>query len=184
MTTIVGIQKDDRAIIAVDSRVTDDNGRIYSHPNMMKYAERGSFIIAGSGEVLPCDIIQNMWTPPRLLAADKANIYKFMITKVVPSMREILSKNGYNFDEEHDKKEGERFHFLIACNGELFDVDQELSVTRDARGYYAIGSGGDYALGAMFAGARPLEALRIAAEVSVYTAEPFYEVEQYKNQEI
>lgn len=181
MTTIVGIQKDDCAIIAVDSRVTDDNGRIYSHPDMMKYAERGAFVIAGSGEVLPCDIVQNMWTPPRLLAADKANVYKFMITKVMPSIRELLTKNGYNFDEQQDKKEGERFHFLIACNGELFDVDQELSVTRDARGYYAIGSGGDYALGALLMGASPLNALEVAANISVYTAPPFYEVVQYKN---
>lgn len=181
MTTIVGIQKPDCAMIAVDSRVTDDNGRIYSHPDMMKFAERGAFIIAGSGEVLPCDIVQNQWTPPRLLAADKANIYKFMITKVMPSIREVLTKNGYNFDEQQDKKEGERFHFLIACNGELFDVDQELSVTRDSRGYYAIGSGGDYALGALMMGASPLNALEIAANISVYTAAPFYEVIQYKN---
>ena len=181
MTTIVGIQKPDCAMIAVDSRVTDDDGRIYSHPDMMKYAERGSFVIAGSGEVLPCDIVQNMWTPPRLLAADKANVYKFMITKVMPSLREVLTKNGYNFDEQQDKKEGERFHFLIACNGELFDVDQELSVTRDARGYYAIGSGGAYALGALHMGASPLNALEVAANISAFTAAPFYEVTQYKN---
>ena len=181
MTTIVGIQKPDCAIIAVDSRVTDDDGRIYSHPDMMKYAERGAFLIAGSGEVLPCDIVQNMWTPPRLLASDKANIYKFMITKVMPSIREVLIKNGYNFEEAHDKKEGERFHFLIACNGELFDVDQDLSVTRDARGYYAIGSGGSYALGALYMGASPLNALEVAAKISAFTAEPFYQVEQYKN---
>ena len=181
MTTIVGIQKPDCAIIAVDSRVTDDDGRIYSHPDMMKYAERGAFLIAGSGEVLPCDIIQNMWTPPRLLASDKENIYKFMITKVMPSMREVLTKNGYNFEEAHDKKEGERFHFLIACNGELFDIDQDLSVTRDARGYYAIGSGGSYALGALHMGASPLNALEVAANISAFTAPPFYQVEQYKN---
>lgn len=181
MTTIVGVQKKDHVIIAVDSRVTDDNGRIYSHPDMMKYAERGAFIVAGSGEVLPCDIVQNMWTPPRLLASDKANIYKFMITKVMPSIREVLIKNGYNFDEQQDKKEGERFHFLIACNGELFDVDQELSVTRDARGHYAVGSGADYALGALWKGATPIEALKAASEINVFTAPPFYEVEQYKN---
>ena len=181
MTTIVGIQKKDCAVIAVDSRVTDDDGRIFSHPDMMKYAERGSFLIAGSGEVLPCDVVQNMWTPPRLLAADKANVYKFMITKVVPSIREVLTKNGYNFDETHDKKEGERFHFLIACNGELFDIDQDLSVTRDSRGYYAIGSGGPFALGALHMKATPIEALQVAADISAFTAKPFYEVTQYKN---
>jgi hypothetical protein len=181
MTTIVGVQREDGCEIHVDSRVTDDDGRIYSHPEMMKFAERGSFIVAGSGEVLPCDIVQNMWTPPRLLAADKQNIYKFMIIKVMPSLREVLSKNGYNFEEAHDKKEGERFHFLIACNGELFDVDQDLSVTRDHRGMYAIGSGGSYALGALYAGATPLEALQVAADISAFTAPPFYSIKQDKN---
>ena len=51
MTTIVGVQKADHCIIAVDSRVTDDDGRIYTHPDMMKFAERGAFIVAGSGEI-------------------------------------------------------------------------------------------------------------------------------------
>lgn len=181
MTTIVGVQHKDYCEIHVDSRVTDDSGRIFSHPDMMKFAERGSLIIAGSGEVLPCDVAQNIWNPPRLLAADKQNIYKFMITKVMPSLREVLAKNGYNFDEAHDKKEGERFHFLIACNGELFDVDQDLSVTRDQSGVYAVGSGAPYALGALYAKASPLDALKIAATLSAYTAEPFYSIEQYKN---
>ena len=182
MTTIVGIQYDDKCEIHVDSRVTDDNGRIYSHPEMMKFAERGNFIIAGSGETLPCDIAQQIWTPPRVLAKDKEDIYGFMIKKAMPSLRECLSANGYNFDEEHDKKkDGERFHFIIACCGELFDVDQELSVCRDETGFYVAGSGGEYALGALLVGANPIEALEAVSKVNVYTAPPFYSIEQYKD---
>lgn len=182
MTTIIGIQHEDKSEIWVDSRVTDDNGVIYSHPDMAKFAERGAFIIAGSGEVLPCDIAQNIWIPPRLLAKDKENIYKFMITKAIPSLRECLTKNGHNFDEEHDKKkDGERFHFIISCNGELFDVDQELSICRNNHGIYTAGSGGQIALGAVLAGAKPLEALKKVSMVSAYTAGPFYSIEQYKN---
>jgi len=180
VTTIVGIQHDYYCEIHVDSRVTDDNGQIYTHPDMMKFAKRGALIIAGSGEVLPCDIAQNMWNPPKPTEADKQNLYKFMITKVMPSLRDILSKNGYNFDEPKEKGDT-RFHFIIACNGELFDVDQELSVTRDASGMYAVGSGATYALGAMHAGADPEEALEIAAKLSAYTAPPFYSITQYKN---
>lgn len=182
MTTIVGIQYEDKCEIHVDSRVTDDNGRIYSHPDMMKFAERGSFIIAGSGETLPCDIAQKIWTPPRVLAKDRDDIYTFMITKAMPSLRKCLSENGYNFDEEHDKKkDGERFHFIIACCGELFDIDQELSVCRDENGFYVAGSGGEYAMGALIVGATPLEALNAAAKISAYTAPPFYSIEQHKD---
>lgn len=180
MTTIVGIQHEDYCEIWVDSRVTDDDGRIYTHPDMKKYAQRGSFIIAGSGEVLPCDIAQNMWNPPKPTESDKANPYKFMITKVMPSLREVLTKNGFNFDEPKEKNDV-RFHFIIAFNGELFDVDQELSVTRDESGLYAVGSGAPYALGALQMGADGEEALEVATKISVYTAPPFYSIVQYKN---
>lgn len=179
MTTIVGIQHENFCEIHVDSRITDDDGRIYSHPDMMKFAQRGPLIIAGSGEVTPCDIAQNMWNPPRPTEADKANTYKFMITKVMPSLRDTLTKHGFNFDEPKEKG-GERFRFIIACNGELFDIDQELSVIRDESGFYAIGSGAPYALGALRMGADGEEALDVAAKSSVYTAPPFYSIIQYK----
>lgn len=182
MTTIIGIQRHDRAEIYTDSRVTDDNGRVYSHPDMQKFAERGDFIIAGSGEVLPCDIAQKLWSPPKLLPKDKKDIYTFMISKAMPSLRKCLSENGYNFDEDHDKKkDGERFHFIISCCGELFDVDQELSVCRNEYGIYTVGSGGEIALGAVLAGADPLTALGHVAKVSAYTAPPFYSIEQFKD---
>ena len=179
MTTIIGIQHEDRAEIHVDSRVTDDSGRIYSHPDMMKFAERGDFIISGSGEVLPCDIAQKLWNPPKALPKDKKDIYSFMITKAMPSLRKCLTDNGYNFDEDNDKKE--RFHFIIACCGELFDVDQELSVCKTTHGIYTAGSGGEIALGAMLVGADPIEALTKVSQVSAFTAPPFYSVEQYKD---
>ena len=182
MTTIIGIQLTDRSELYVDSRVTDDNGRIFSHPDMMKFAERGDFIIAGSGETLPCDIAQKIWNPPKATPKDKKDLYTFMITKAMPSLRECLKENGFNFDEESDKKkDGERFHFLISCLGELFDVDQDLSVCRDERGIYTVGSGSEIAIGALYAGASPMVALEIASKISAYTARPFYSIEQYKN---
>ena len=182
MTTIIGIQYDDKSEIYVDSRVTDDNGRIYSHPEMKKFAELGDFIVAGSGETLPCDVAQKIWQPPKLTPKDKKDIYSFMIKKAMPSLRECLSSNGYNFDEEHDKKKfGERFHFIISCCGELFDVDQELTVCRTNTGIYVAGSGGEIALGAMLVGAEPIEALEKVSQVSAYTAAPFYSIEQYKD---
>lgn len=180
MTTIVGIEHEYYCEIHVDSRITDDDGKIFSHPYMLKYAKRGPLIIAGSGEVFPCDVAQNMWNPPQPTEADKKNPYKFMITKVMPSLRDVLVKNGFNFDEPKEKNDV-RFHFLIAFNGELFDVDQDLSVSKDESGFYGVGSGAPYALGALHAGADGEEALEIASKISAFTAPPFYSVTQYKN---
>lgn len=178
MTTIIGIEYSDRSILVADSRVTDDAGRIYAHRVMKKISQRGSLLIAGAGEVTPCDIAQNIWIPPQFTAKDKKDVYRFMITKVMPSLRKCLTDNGYNFEE--DKKDGMRFQFLISVGGEIFDIDEDLSVMKSDDNLYAIGSGGPYALGALYAGAEPEVAMEIASKVSAYSAPPFYQEVQYK----
>ncbi len=178
MTTIIGIEYDDHSLLYADSRVTDDAGRIYAHKVMKKIAKRGAILIAGAGEVAPCDIAQNIWIPPQFTAKDKKDVYRFMITKVMPSLRKCLIDNGYNFEE--DKKDGMRFQFLISVGGEIFDIDEDLSVMKSDDNLYAIGSGGPYALGALYAGADPEVAMEIASKVSAYSAAPFYQEVQYK----
>ena len=181
MTTIVGVQYDDKAVLIADSRVTDDNGRVYSHPKMQKITERNGYLIAGAGEVGPCDIANHIWNPPRITSKDKDDVYHFMITKVMPSLRKCLTDNGYNFDEPHDRsKDGLRFQLLIAVAGEIFDVSDDLSVCMDESGLYGVGSGSPYALGALSVGAKPIKAMEAAAKLSAFTAPPFQVVEQYK----
>ena len=105
----------------------------------------------------------------------------FAITKVVPSLRKCLKDNGYNFEEERDKNTTEqRFHFLIAVGGEIFDISDDLSVTRSQDGLYAVGNGSAYALGALHAGANAVEALEIAEKLDAYTSGPFQVVKQEK----
>ena len=178
MTTIIGIEYSDRSVLVADSRVTDDAGRIYAHRAMKKISQRGALLIAGAGEVAPCDIAQNIWNPPQFTAKDKKDVYRYMITKVMPSLRKCLTDNGYNFEE--DKKDGMRFQFLISVGGEIFDIDEDLSVMKSDDNIYAIGSGGPYALGALYAGAEPEAAMEIASKVSAYSAPPFYQEVQYK----
>lgn len=178
MTTIIGIEYNDKSIIIADSRVTGDDGRIYSHPIMRKIAKRGAILIAGAGEVAPCDVAQNIWTPPTFTTKDAKEPYRYLVTKAMPSLRKCLVENGYNFEE--DKKDGARFQFLMAVGGELFDIDEELTVIKSDDNMYAIGSGGPYALGALYAGADPMKAMEIAAQVSAYTFPPFYIEEQDK----
>jgi ATP-dependent protease HslVU (ClpYQ) peptidase subunit len=170
MTTIIGVQYKDHCIIAADNLVTADNGRKYTDPRMEKISSRGPYLIAGSGEVQPCDIAQRIWQPPRPSVKDKQDIYNFMITKVMPSLRECLKANGYNFEEER-KDQG--FHFLIALNGQIFDVEDDCSVVVSSNGIYGVGSGSEFAMGALHAGAEPLKALEIASDLSAYTSGPF-----------
>lgn len=178
MTTIIGIEYDDKSVVIADSRVTGDDGRIYSHPIMRKISKRGALLIAGAGEVAPCDIAQNVWMPPAFTQKDKKDAYRYLVTKAMPSLRKCLVDNGYSFEE--DKKDGMRFQFLISVGGELFDIDEELTVIKSNDNLYAIGSGGAYALGALYAGAEPMKAMEIASQLSAYTFPPFYVEEQPK----
>lgn len=181
MTTIIGVQYADKAVIVADSRVTDDGGRVYTHPQMQKITERNGFIIAGAGEVAPCDIANHLWVPPKPTSKDKEDLYHFMITKVMPSLRKCLIDNGYNFEEPHDRsKDGLRFQLLLAVGGEIFDISDDLSVCMDESGLYGVGSGSPYALGALAVGAKPLKAMEAAAKLSAFTAAPFQVLEQEK----
>ena len=100
MTTIIGIEHKNKCFIVADSQTTDADGKIYSHPEVKKITENGSFLIAGSGETLACDITQHIWEPPVPTKQDKEDLYRFMIVKAMPSLRKCMTENGYNFDED------------------------------------------------------------------------------------
>jgi len=178
MTTIIGIEYHDRSVIMADNRVTDDGGKVWHHPDMVKISKRGAFIVAGAGEILPCDVIQHIWEPPRVLAKDKEDLWHFMVVKVVPSMRKCLVENGYNFNEA-DAGDN-RFGFIVSVAGHLFELDDSLGMTRQLNGIYSIGSGGSYALGALAAGAEPEEAMDIASQLTAFTAGPYITETHYK----
>ena len=186
MTTIVGVQYEDKCVIVADNQVTDfstSSMRRMNHSDMKKISERGSFLIAGSGEVMPCDVAQRIWSPPKPTATDKKDLMNFVITKAMPSLRKCLVDNGYDFNEGkgEGKADGEqRFHFIMAVGGELFDVGDDLSVCRNDEGLYAIGSGGDLALGALGVGASPELAVETACRFSIYSSGPTQTMEQYK----
>lgn len=179
MTTIIGVQRKDSCTIVADSLVTDDSGSSWHHPQMTKINRRGAFLIAGSGEVGPCDIAQHIWNPPSLTAADKKDVYHFMISKAMPSLRECLKANGYSFDTSQDKNDASRFQFLIAVNGELFDINDDCSVLKNKDGYYGVGSGASFALGALYAGASLENAVKIACQLSIYSGGPLQVETQY-----
>jgi len=175
MTTIVAIQKDDGVYFGADSLVTAT--RKYSHPRMTKITQRGAFIIAGSGESAACDIAQHIWTPPNLTAADKKDIYHFIIAKVVPSLKNSFKDQEYKWQETDEET---KFAFLIAVAGEVFDIADDFAVSMSSTGFYAVGSGSSLAIGALEAGASISKALEIASIHDPYTAAPFYFMEQAK----
>jgi len=174
MTTILGLQLEDGVTLAADSQIT--YSRIYIQENSGKITRRGDYLIAGAGDVSAGDIAQHIWQPPKPTVADKKDVRHFVITKVIPSLRECLSANGYRKAE----KEDDGWSFIIALCGQLFEIADDFSVLTDSSGYYGIGSGSPYALGALHQGASLEQALQIADRLDPNTSTPFVYFKQSK----
>ena len=175
MTTVIAIQTDYGVDMIADSQI-NSNGKPYFHSDMVKIVERNKYLIGVAGLVIALQAIQNSWNPPALSAAYKGTLYNFVITKIVPSLKMFIDESKIFTDKEKD--EGELFSILLAIKGEVFEIDEDYSVARRADGIYAIGSGADFALGAMMAGADPYQAMNIAALFDVNTHEPFIKLSQ------
>jgi ATP-dependent protease HslVU (ClpYQ) peptidase subunit len=176
LTTIVALVKDGSVTMGADSQVTD-NDRKNTHSRMEKITKNNGYLIAGSGDSTPCDILQHIFVPPIPTATERKDLYKFMITKFVPSMRETLTENGWKTDDS-DKDSG--FSMLIAFDGELFDIGDDFSVLLNDDGIYGVGNGAKFAIGALYAGASVEKALEIAANNDIYTSGPFQVIRQNK----
>lgn len=66
-----------------------------------------------------------------------------------------------------------KWTMLVLRKGSIWQVSSELPGLLQEGGFpFAIGSGSEFALGAMHAGATPLEAIRIASKLDIYTGGP------------
>ena len=177
MTTIVGVQNADGCVIASDSRVAE-GGKVYTHPEMVKAVECGNYIIGGAGDYRALQVVLHGWNPPLLNAKAKQNLYEFVINKVAPSLKATLTEAGVDFGKSSDNDDKFELQLIVGINGSLFEIDSDFAVAMNDTGLYAIGSGGDYALGALHAGATVLDAMRIAAINNNGTSAPFHILEQ------
>ena len=175
MTTIVGVCKNGQVTLGADSQVTSEDRRNNSL-TMEKITKNNGYLIAGSGDSTPCDILQHIFAPPVPTIAERKNLYKFMITKFVPAMRECLEENNWKPVQGDDSG----FSMLIAYDGELFDISDDFSVLLNDTGIYGVGNGSKYAIGALSVGATVEQALQVAADNDIYTSGPFQIVKQNK----
>ena len=177
MTTIVGVQNVNGCVIASDSRVAE-GGKVYTHSKMVKAVERGSYLIAGAGDYRALQVVLHGWQPPLVNAKAKQNLYEFVINKVATSLKATLVEAGIDFKSSDSSDDKFELQLLIAINGTILEIDSDFAVAMNDTNFYAIGSGGDYALGALHAGASVLDAMRIAALNNNSTSAPFHILKQ------
>jgi ATP-dependent protease HslVU (ClpYQ) peptidase subunit len=93
MTTIIGVEYANRCVILGDSRVVGDS-KIYSHPDMVKVITNGNYLVGVAGDVRALQVVLHTWKPPAFLAKDKTNIFQFMVNKVAPSLKQLVTDAG------------------------------------------------------------------------------------------
>ena len=177
MTTVIALEDDECMQMYADSQI-NSNGRPYFHSDMVKIIQRNQYVIGVAGYVAALQAIENNWNPPALASNYKGTLYSFVITKVIPSLKAFIDECKMFTDKQ--KEDGDLFSILLAIKGNVFEIDQDYSVARRDDGCYAIGSGSDFALGALMAGANAHEAMDIASRNDVNTHAPFIMIEQSK----
>ena len=180
VTTVIAYQGPDFAILGADSQITDGD-RIVLSPSTPKIVKIGKYLLGVRGDARAGDVLMYSWKPP---AYDGTDPVKFMGKKIIPSIIAAFRANAYDFD-----KDGAMFGFILAFNGNVFEIGSDMSISQNIDGIYAIGSGSDYALGVMqyalafergIAGATEQSvidaiecALTISAKYDINTAAPF-----------
>lgn len=127
-----------------------------------KFFVNGGLLFGVSGVVRAMDIIETTRFPPY----DGTDPRKWLIMSLVPVLRAA-------FEDEpgmvSDDGQMDGFGILVVVGGQAFGFDSRLSPGQTTDGIYTMGSGGDYARGALFAGATVMEALHAASAIDPYT---------------
>lgn len=195
MTTIVGYQGEDFAVISVDTRITsiDDSGSIYQVSSLgqgcTKVAQNGKFLLGAAGDMRAINILHHVFQPPSPTPSLRGRkLDAFMTQKFVPSLIECFDTNGYSPPErdssEHKAEQGSTI--VVVINATIYIIENDYAWMSEASGLYATGTGSAYALGALQAitGGKKtltaqqakkacLKALAIATKYDAYTGAPF-----------
>lgn len=180
MTTLAAIQGPSWVVVGYDSLVSDE-GRTYTLPkDAGKCVRNGDYLLAVAGDFRVVNILSHSFTPPAVAAGRGVDLDKFMISKFVPSLKRCFDTNFYGKDGQQDSL------VLVVVNAVAYEIGGNYDCIRDQHGLYALGSGSDFALGALHAldaareGRRSMAsarehmdfAMKAAASLDSGTAEP------------
>jgi ATP-dependent protease HslVU (ClpYQ) peptidase subunit len=136
MTCIVGVEHNNKVFIGGDLQGSGWNHKIV-HTQPKVFNKRG-VIFGYTTSYRFGQILEHNLTDP-VVPENPDEIYRWLVTAVVPDIRNILKENGYGGTTE---KGG---NALIGVRGQLWEIQDDFSVLRSVNGYAAVGSGQEYA---------------------------------------
>lgn len=137
MTCVVGIEYAGKVAIVADLLGSEGNLKIeHTEP---KVFVRNKVIFGYTTSYRFGQLIQHVMPEP-CPPEEAAAVYAWLVSEFVPALRRTLKDN--------DCVGGQ---CLIGVNGQLWWLQDDFAVVRPADGYFAIGSGADFAIGALHA---------------------------------
>lgn len=164
MTCIVGAVDKGVVYIGGDSAsVAGWTSRITKLPKVFK---KGPFLIGYTTSFRMGQLLEHALAVPLQTPKERDDM-RFMVTVFVEHVRQLLKERGMAKVEANAESGGQ---FLVGYRSRLFSVQSDFQVNEMADGYDAVGSGAEYALGALTAlrGVRPALRLKRALEISAH----------------
>lgn len=163
MTTIVAVETPSAVIIGCDSQATMGGQR--SVMDMSKVIVKGPYVFGVAGRLRMAQALRHASLPPIELEDTDEHVSEVL----APALKELANRAEL---EPHDSI------VLAVIRRRVYLLTGDGTYMRNTTGHYAIGSGSDYALGAL-AGLESVNvsdverALKAAANYDIGTAAPF-----------
>ena len=150
MSCVVGVERDNEVWIGGDSAVAREEDevsyagltpKVFNRPYQNRMLIMGYIGSFRFGQILQYHLDGKA-------ARSHPSSIDFIVTSLVPSIRQALRKNGW-LSVENEREGG--CEFLLGYQGGLYEIGDEFEVTRASSGYLALGAGQDFALGAISA---------------------------------
>jgi len=172
MTCIVGLVEKGTVYIAGDSAsVAGWTSRVTRLPKVFR---RGPFLIGYTTSFRMGQLLQHSLVVPAQTDGDDM---RFMVTNFVECVRKLLKEKGVAKIESNAESGGQ---FLVGYRRRLYSVQSDFQVNEMADGFDAVGSGCEYALGAlavtpaMSPMPRVKRALAVSAHFNMAVSPPFF----------
>jgi len=154
VTCIVGIETPDGIIMGGDAFAECCN--VVLSRAAPKVFRAGAFLVGTCGSARYGDVLRLQ----RFAAPPSRNAHKHII-EAMTALRQSMRDAGLDLDTSKSSDTG---RMLLGCRGSLYCIGSDFAAVRDRRGYAAIGSGEEFALGVLYAtrGMFPWKRVRLA----------------------
>ena len=144
MTCIVGYvdRENSKVYMGADSAAICDCSKTIRKD--VKLFRNGDFIIGCTKSYRMIQLLQYSFKPPEI----KKEIHEYMCTDFVNAIRECFKDGGFMEKTQQDSESGGLF--LVGYKDRLFKIEDDFQVGERVDRFDAIGSGGDFALGALY----------------------------------